>query len=166
MAKSASEATAKVETIISGGQTGADQGALDAAIALGIPHGGWVPKGRLTEAGTLPDKYHLKEMTSASYPKRTEKNILESNGTLILTYGRLTGGSALTAKLAKTHQRPCLHIDLGALSINEAAERVRQWLASNLIETLNVAGSRASRAPNIHQATVEVLMLALSDLRK
>lgn len=165
MAKSSSD-TLKVEIIISGGQTGADQGALDAAIALGIPHGGWVPKGRLTEAGTLPDKYQLQEMASSSYPKRTEKNIIESNGTLILTYGRLTGGSALTAKLAKTHTRPCLHIDLGALSIIEAAERIRQWLTSNRIRTLNVAGSRASKAPNIHQATVEVLMFALSDLRK
>ena len=61
--------------IISGGQTGADQAALDAAIALGIPHGGWIPKGRLTEAGPLPEKYNLAEMPTKDYLKRTKHNV-------------------------------------------------------------------------------------------
>jgi len=65
--------------IISGGQTGADRAALDVAIELNVPHGGWIPKGRKTEDGVLPDKYQLKEMPTASYPKRTEKNILDSD---------------------------------------------------------------------------------------
>ena len=97
--------------IISGGQTGADRAALDVAIELGVPHGGWIPKGRLTEEGSLPAKYQLKEMPTASYPKRTEQNILDSDGTLIVSHGNLAGGSALTRKLAKKHQRPWLHID-------------------------------------------------------
>jgi hypothetical protein len=63
--------------IISGGQTGADQAALDVAIKLNIPHGGWIPKGRKTEAGLLPEKYQLQEMTSVSYPLRTEKNVID-----------------------------------------------------------------------------------------
>ena len=84
-----------IEKIISGGQTGADQGALDAAINLGIPHGGWIPKGRITEDGPLPDRYNLIEMPSASYPDRTRKNIRESDGTLILSHSRLTSGSEL-----------------------------------------------------------------------
>jgi len=76
--------------IISGGQTGADRAALDAAIDLGIPHGGWIPKGRNAEDGTLPDKYQLQEMPTASYPKRTEQNVIDSDGTLILSHGNLT----------------------------------------------------------------------------
>jgi hypothetical protein len=78
-----------VKKIISGGQTGADQAALDAAVHLGIPHGGWIPKGRRTEGGMLSDKYKLKEMTLSSYPKRTEQNVVDSDGTLVISHGNL-----------------------------------------------------------------------------
>ena len=94
-----------IEKIISGGQTGADQAGLDAAIELGIPHGGWIPKGRKTEEGPLPAKYKLKEMKTTSYPKRTEKNILDSGGTVIFTFGKLTGGSELTRKFCRKGNR-------------------------------------------------------------
>ncbi len=87
-----------LKKIISGGQTGADQAALDAAIKLGIPHGGWIPKGRSTENGKLPDKYKLKEMPTKSYPNRTEQNVIDSDGTLIITHGKLTGGSNLISR--------------------------------------------------------------------
>ncbi len=89
-----------IEKIISGGQTGAGQATLDAAITLGIPHGGWIPKGRLTEDGPLSDKYNLIEMPTESNPERTKKNIRDSNGTLILSRGRLTGGSEFTEEKA------------------------------------------------------------------
>jgi len=104
-----------INKIISGGQTGADQGALDAAIQMGIPHGGWIPKGRLAENGPLDPKYLLQEMPTASYPKRTEKNVLDSTGTLIISHGPLSGGSLRTQKLAKQHHRPWLHIDLNKI---------------------------------------------------
>jgi hypothetical protein len=97
--------------IISGGQTGADRAALDVAIELDIPHGGWIPKGRKTEDGILPEKYQVQEMPTDSLPKRTEKNVLDSDGSLILTHGNLTGGSALTVKMAKKHGRPYRHVD-------------------------------------------------------
>ena len=84
--------SAKIRKIISGGQTGADQAALDFAIDRGIPHGGWVPKGRKTETGMLPEKYQLKEMETASYSKRTEQNVIDSDGTFIISHGTLTGG--------------------------------------------------------------------------
>ncbi|MBW2083807.1 MAG: hypothetical protein JRI39_12165, partial [Deltaproteobacteria bacterium] len=84
-----------INKIISGGQTGAEQAALDVAIELGIPHGGWIPKGRLTENGFLPEIYQLQEMPTTSYVKKTEQNILDSDGTLIISHGKLTGGSAL-----------------------------------------------------------------------
>jgi hypothetical protein len=100
-----------IEKINSGGQTGADQGALDAAIESGIPHGGWIPKGRMTEDGPLPARYQLQEMPTASYPKRTVQNIIDSDGTVIISRGKLSGGSAYTRKMAVKHGRPWLHIE-------------------------------------------------------
>lgn len=147
-----------IRRIISGGQAGADKAGLDAAIELGIPHGGWIPKGRKTEEGPLPEEYQLKEMKTASYPKRTERNILDSDGTLIFTYGKLSGGSELTAKLANTHGFPWLHVDLKNAGIEEAVAMVKGWFEQNpAIQTLNVAGSRASKAPGIYEAVKEVL---------
>jgi hypothetical protein len=92
-----------IEKIVSGGQTGADRAGLDAAIELGIPHGGWVQKGRKTEDGGLPEQYHLKEMPIASYAARTEQNVIDSDGTLIVSHGKLNGGSAMTRRLLGTH---------------------------------------------------------------
>jgi hypothetical protein len=82
-----------LKKIISGGQTGADVAGLYVAIKHGIHHGGAIPKGRLTEDGMLSEKYNLEEMTSKSYPKRTEKNVVDSDGTVIFTHGKLTGGN-------------------------------------------------------------------------
>ena len=101
-----------VKKIISGGQTGADRAALDFAIDHGIPHGGWVPKGRLAEDGPLDPKYRLRETDSEDHSIRTEKNVLDSDGTLILFYNELSGGSLLTLELARKHDRPVLTIDL------------------------------------------------------
>jgi len=153
-----------IKKIISGGQTGADQAGLDVAIDLNIPHGGWIPKGRKTENGTLPAKYQLTEMNSTSYPKRTEKNVLDSNGTVIFTTGSLTGGSALTRKYANKHNRPVLHINFEKIPIEEAAATVSTWIESQNIEVLNVAGSRASKNHNIYQNTKKVLEQVISAL--
>ena len=101
-----------ISKIISGGQTGADRAALDVAIELDIPHGGCIPKGRKTDDGTLPEKYCLNEMPTASYSARTEKNVLDSDGTLIISHGKLNGGAALTRQFAKKHNRPWMHVDL------------------------------------------------------
>jgi hypothetical protein len=109
-----------ITKIISGGQTGADVAGLDAAINHAIPHGGWIPKGRLTEDGPLPAKYQLQEMPTASYPKRTAQNVIDSDGTVIFTHGTLIGGSALTRKIALQRGKPVLHIDLLAITEGEA----------------------------------------------
>ena len=150
-----------IKKIISGGQTGADRAALDVAIKLDISHGGWIPKGRKTENGVLPDKYHLQEMATTSYPKRTEKNVLDSDGTLIFSYGALSGGSALTRKMAKKHNRPWLHIDLDKISSPEAAEAVNRWVEREGLQTLNVAGPRASKEPRAYDAVAHVLEAVL-----
>lgn len=144
--------------IISGGQTGADQAALDAAIALHLPHGGWLPKGRKTENGPLPLKYNLRELDSSRYRDRTEQNVLDSDGTLICSHGPLTGGSALTEALTIRHGRPFLHIDFDQYSLKSAADAVQGWLLTHGITTLNVAGSRASGDSHIYQAVHDLLM--------
>ena len=146
-----------IKKIISGGQTGADRGAIDAAIKYSYPYGGWIPKGRLTEYGPLPDEYQLKEMPTKNYPARTEKNVLASDGTVIITHGKLTGGSALTKKLSKKHKRPYLHINLNETPAFLASSEINAWINKNNIEVLNVAGSRASKDPQIYEDTKYII---------
>ena len=143
--------------IISGGQTGADQAALDAAIALKIAYGGWLPKGRKTENGPLAPRYALRELKSARYRDRTEKNILTADGTLIFSFGPLTGGSALTEALAIRHDRPFLHIDFELVDRLQAAVLVETWLQAMQIATVNVAGPRASSEARIYEAVYALL---------
>jgi hypothetical protein len=151
--------------IISGGQTGVDRGALDAAIELGIPHGGWCPRGRLAEDGRIPDRYELRQCDSAEYPARTERNVLDSDATLILCRGRPCGGTELTRRLARQHRRPCLVVDLDAVA--DAAE-VCRWMKEQRIETLNVAGPRESQSPGVESLArtfmVRVFWLAGSSI--
>jgi len=146
-----------VTKIISGGQTGADRAALDVAIKLGISHGGWIPKGRLTENGKLDDKYRLKEMDTANHNKRTEQNVIDSDGTLILSHGKLTGGSDYTRDMVLRHGRPWLHIDLNKTRSSQAARQIRSWIAEHEIKVLNVAGPRASKDLAIYLSTTDIL---------
>ena len=95
-----------ISKIISGGQTGADRAALDVALKFNIPHGGWIPKGRKTEDGTLPDKYHLQEMPTASYPARTEKNVLDSNG--LFLYSSMTSSNGIEGSFTGVMDTVCL----------------------------------------------------------
>ena len=149
-----------LKKIISGGQTGADQAALDVAIKLGIPHGGWIPKGRRTEKGALPDKYLLQEMPDDNYAKRTEKNVIDSDGTIIFSHGKLTGGSELTQIFTQKHNRPHLHLDLNIRSEFQAAQMIKDWVNLHHIEVLNVAGPRESNDPKIYRTTVDILQTA------
>ena len=149
-----------IEKIISGGQTGADRSALDFAIDNNIPHGGWIPKGRITETGQLPKKYHLQEMETASYDKRTERNVIDSDGTVIVSHGDLTGGSALTQTYTIKHHKPCIHLNMKNATIMEAADSLNNWIGKNNIKILNVAGSRASKDDKIYQVTRDILETA------
>ena len=143
--------------IISGGQTGADRAALDAAIVLHIPHGGWLPRGRKTEDGPLPARYGLKELRSLRYRDRTEKNVLAADGTLICSFGPLSGGSALTEALAIKHCKPFLHINFEWLAPARAVVVVEAWLITHRIATVNVAGPRASSEARIYGAVFSLL---------
>jgi hypothetical protein len=147
-----------VARIVSGGQTGVDRGALDAAVALGIPHGGWCPRGRRAEDGRVPLRYDLRETESSRYDIRTERNILDADGTLILHEGPLTAGTALTRRLAAMHGKPLRLVDLTAPLDDDA---VRHWLLNAKIGVLNVAGPRESSSPGIAgraQAALERLL--------
>ena len=146
----------KISKIISGGQTGADRGGLDAAIHCQLPHGGWCPKGRKAEDGVIPAKYLLKEMTSADYLVRTEANVVDSDATVIFTMGALEGGSKKTAQYAIKHKKPFLHIDLKNKGCNEVVQLITKWLEESCPKncTLNVAGSRGSKAPTLHSAVM------------
>ena len=139
-------AITEVDRIVSGGQTGVDRGALDAAIALNISHGGWCPRGRLAEDGRIPDRYHLSETDSAEYWVRTEQNVIDSDGTLILYRGKLSGGTQLTYQMTRKHGRPCLLVDLSEDCDVQAG---RRWVAHHRIRVLNVAGPRESSAAGI-----------------
>ncbi len=153
--------SAIIEKIISGGQTGADRAALDFAIENKIPHGGWVPRGRRSEDGKIPEKYGLKEAPTPEYDRRTELNACHSDGTLIISHGKLQGGSALTRRMAEKYSRPLLHIDLSATIESEAALSVVRWMRQNRVKILNVAGARASRDPDIYGATRSLLSAVL-----
>ena len=152
-----------ITKIVSGGQTGADRGALDAAIELGIPHGGWCPNGRKAEDGAIPAHYQLREHESSSYLARTEANVVDSDVTVILTMGPLKGGSLKTKEFAQEHRKPHLHIDLDEKMVDQAAGATWRWLGSDDQEplVLNVAGNRESKSPGIRDVTFFVIRQVL-----
>ncbi len=150
-----------LKKIISGGQTGADRAALDFAIKFNIEHGGWIPKGRRTEDGPLASTYQLKEMDTQDYKNRTRQNILDSQGTLIIFRGKLTGGSKLTESYAKVIGRPNCSIDLLPTEEFEAALIIKSFISENFIQVLNVAGPRISHQPWIYNDVKTILETAL-----
>ena len=135
--------------IVSGGQTGADRAALDWAIDHAVPHGGWCPRGRRAEDGPIPARYLLSETPSERYEERTEWNVRDSDGTVILTLSdALTGGSLATAEYAHALAKPCLHVSRLADGA-AAADALRRFVDAHGIAVLNVAGPRASGEPGV-----------------
>lgn len=135
----------RLEKVVSGGQTGVDRAALDLALELSIPCGGWCPKGRRAEDGAIPARYPLQESPTTNYAERTALNVKDSDGTLILTRGPLRGGTALTKTFVERYRRPCLVVDLH----QTIEQQVHDWLTLNSIRVLNVAGPRESSQPGI-----------------
>jgi hypothetical protein len=141
--------------IISGGQTGVDRAALDAAIYLGIPHGGTVPKGRLAEDGIIPSCYTLIESASPSYPLRTEKNVIDADATLLISFGPLSGGSAYTVEMAVKHHKPWFHFQFK--DIEPDRRKLNEWFTDQLPTVLNIAGPRESNEPGIYACARQFL---------
>lgn len=148
-----------LKRIISGAQTGADRAGLDAALALGLETGGWVPKGKRTDEGPLPEadmlRYKLVEHESYAYPPRTEANVKGSDGTVL--FGNMSSpGCSLTIRLCLKHGKPHL--------CNPATpEQLRQWVDNHHITVLNVAGNRERTNPGIYKRTFLTLMEALNE---
>jgi hypothetical protein len=148
--------------IVSGGQTGADRVGLDFAIRHGIEHGGWCPKGRRAEDGTIPSRYRLRETPRSTYLQRTEWNVRDSDGTVIFSVKeRLVAGPLRTLEFAILHRKPHLH--LAAEARGDAALRLNRWMREHGVRVLNVAGSRASKEPEVGEFIRSVLDQVLKE---
>ena len=146
--------------VISGGQTGVDRGALDAAVAAKFACGGWCPNGRRAENGQIPDHYPLQETKTAHYLDRTQRNVEDSDGTLIIASGPISNGTLTTARIAKHIKKPCLVLHPNQQNTESMLETTNSWLKCHSIQTLNVAGPRASQDPKI-QAVAELFITRL-----
>ncbi|KAA3628007.1 MAG: molybdenum cofactor carrier [Proteobacteria bacterium] len=150
--------------VISGGQTGVDRAALDAALSCGLTCGGWCPKGRRAEDGVIDVRYPLIEAPSAGYRQRTEWNVRDSDGTLILHRGDvLRGGTALTRDLALRRGKPCLVVNLEP---SPTHDKTLSWLSRHTINTLNVAGPRESQQPGIYHQSLACLQRLFNTLQE
>jgi len=147
------------EKVVSGGQTGVDRAALDVALELGVPAGGWCPKGRIAEDGPLAPRYQLMETPSAEYSQRTEWNVRDSDGTLVLTHGAPTEGTAYTIEVTRKLGKPCLVLDLTEAPSESA---VKAWAGEHTVRVLNVAGPRESKCPGIYKQASLFLRAILS----
>lgn len=151
----------KIARIVSGGQTGVDLAALDAALARGFPCGGWVPRGGCNEDGPIDPRYPVQETPSRKLALRTEWNVRDSDATVILSRGPLSGGSATTEIIALRLGKPCLHVDLAEESPEDAARRINRWIDGLAGSILNVAGPRQSKDPDIYALAYRVIEAVL-----
>ncbi len=158
-----------LEKVITGGQTGVDRGALDAALDLAFPCGGWCPADRAAEDGTIPSRYPLTPLPGGGYRERTLQNVIDSDGTVILAKTSLTGGTRLTLELCERHAKPHLVIDAAETGEADAARLIARFIDEHDIRVLNIAGPRASLWPEAHAfatRTVRDLLGALNEPRR
>jgi len=144
--------------IVSGGQTGVDRAALDAALARDFPCGGWCPKARWSEDGPIPDRYPLCETDTPDPADRTEANVRDSDATVVIAAGPLAGGSRLTAELALRLGRPLCRIDIGEVDVAGAVGQLADFVEEQAVGVLNVAGPRRSQAPEAAEMTLEIVV--------
>ena len=149
-----------IPMIISGGQTGACRAALDVALKFNIPHGGWIPKGRISEGSPIPDKYQLQELPASACPARSALNVRWSDGTVIFSRGEPTGEIRYTRMIALQFQKHLLHIDLNKMAAKEAALLILTWIRFQNIKTVNVTGPSASKDGRIYADVYRTLEIA------
>jgi hypothetical protein len=148
----------RIQRVISGGQTGVDRAALDAAISAGLDHGGWAPKSFWAEDGPISPSYGLTETPGADVRQRTEWNVRDADATLILASGPLAGGTAFTGQCALKHGKPCRQFDPRSAPGERLAGDIARWIAPLPGGTLNVAGPRASEDSGIYDLARATLM--------
>jgi len=146
-----------LKKIISGGQPGVEIAALDAAIQFDIPHAGWAYKGKKTEDGVLPEQYNVKGIDNPSYFERLEKNIIDSKGTVILTYSQLSIGLKGVRDLAEKHKKPCLHLELRDCATNQAISSIRKWMNNHEIEAVYFTGPKPVETSNIYRDVILII---------
>jgi len=164
--------------IISGGQTGVDRGALDAALVAGFACGGWCPADRGAEDATIPERYPLTPLpgtiaaeadptprqVAEQYKARTLKNVQDSDGTVILFSGTLSGGTLLTQKLCARERKPFVVIDAQGSTKLRAADVIGRFVEENEIQLLNVAGPRLSGWPKGYSFALGTISAVISNL--
>ena len=146
-----------LKRIISGGQPGVEIAALDAAIQLEIPHAGWAYKGRKTDDGVLPEQYNVKGIENPSYFERLEKNVIDSEGVVILTHGQLLIGLKGVRDLAEKRKKPCLHLDLRDCTTNRAISSIRKWMENHAIEVVYFTGPKPVGNPKIYRDIIIII---------
>ncbi len=165
-----------IEKVVSGGQTGVDRAALDAALDAGVVCGGWCPRGRRAEDGVIPERYPLDETPGPSYMERTRRNVEQSDGTLVLAPGAPVGGTSATLAHARRIGKPVLVVDLAAPGAEPGAEPgadgiadgIADWIEARRIRVLNVAGPRAGGRPGVYDDARAVIdrLLAGAAIRR
>jgi hypothetical protein len=138
-----------IEQVVSGGQTGVDRAALDAALERGIPCGGWCPAGRHADDGRIPDRYPLQETVDMDHTVRTENNVRDSDGTLMFYRGSLQGGTAYAVLMARHLGRPVRAVNLDA---EVDIPGIARWIRENGIRVLHVGGQREAGSPGIYRS--------------
>ncbi len=146
-----------LKKIISGHQTGACQGALDAAIKLGIPHSGYLPKDGFSEDNPRPQAHTPKETFTSGTRRSIEQNIIDSDGTLIVSHGKITAVIKGVQDYAQKNNRPWIHVNLNQTRAFKAARMIASWIRDKKIEILNVTGPEASEDPEIYQRTMDII---------
>jgi len=148
-----------IKKIISGGQPGVEIAALDAAIKLDIPHEGWCYKGRKTEGGVLEDKYNVKEIETPSYFERLERNIMNSEGTVVLSYGQLVIGYRAVKEITDKYNKPHLYVNLSEHPFNHAISSIRKWMTNHAVGVVYFTGSKSGQKPNaeIYKEVLQII---------
>jgi hypothetical protein len=148
-----------IKKIISGGKPGVELAALDAAIRMEIPHEGWCYRDRKTDGGVLPERYNVREIKNPSYFERLKKNIIDSDGTVVLTSGQRTVGSKAVKNLAVKHNKPFLDVNLGEHSLNHTISLIREWMTNHEIDMIYFTGSITGRgrSTNIYDEVIQII---------
>jgi len=149
--------------IVSGGQTGVDRAALDAALESGVSAGGWCPEGRQAEDGPIAEKYPLQELPDGSYKERTLKNVQDSDATVIIYFESISGGTEETLLYCLNEKKLYLLIDGSGITEDSASKRIKHFIDENQISLLNIAGPRASKEKRAYEYTKQVITLMLKN---
>ncbi len=154
--------------IVTGGQTGADRGALQAALDRGVPCGGWCPDGRQAEDGEIPAFFPVRELPGGDYAERTVRNARDADAICVVRFGETDPGSKLATAACRREDKPYLYLDAHETEADDAAMQLLEFVKSNNVKTLNVSGPRASLHPAAEawtRAVLRTFLMALQDRR-